>query len=75
MPPSFQTRGQLPGSIQPCGEMIPEYLRASASVIVCSTAFWLMWSGLMIIRLSIILRSRYLPRSVRPRVLQCGAGG
>ena len=75
MPPSFQIRGQLPGSIQPCGEMTPEYLRASSSVSVSSTAAWLMWSGLTIMCWSIIRRTTCLPSAVSPRVLQCGAGG
>src|SRR3954453_10674997 len=75
MPPSFQRRGQLPGSIQPCGEITPEYLRDSSSVSVSSTAAWLMWSGFTIMCRSIIRLTTCLPSVVRPRVLQCGGGG
>src|SRR3954453_10421073 len=74
-PPSFHSRGQLPGSIQPCGEMTPEYFRDSSSVSVASTPAWLMWSGLTIWCLSIIRRTTWRPSSVSPRVLQWGAGG
>src|SRR3954453_11032144 len=75
MPPSFHSRGQLPGSIQPCGEITPEYLRDSSSVSVSSTPAWLMWSGFTIMCRSIIDRTTWRPSSVSPRVLQCGAGG
>src|SRR3954467_8405873 len=75
MPPSFHSRGQLPGSIHPCGEMTPEYLRDSSSVSVSSTAAWLMWSGLTIMWRSIIRSTTWRPSAVSPRVLQCGAGG
>ncbi len=75
MPPSFHRRGQLPGSIHPCGEMTPEYLRASSRLSVSSTPAWLMWSGLTIMWRSIIRSMTWRPSAVSPRVLQCGAGG
>ena len=55
--------------------MTPEYERASSSFNVASTPACDMWSGLTIMRLSIIRVTTCAPRSVSPRVLQCGAGG
>ena len=68
-------RGITSGVLHEWLETTPEYLFASISAIVCLRAITLMWSGSMIIFLSIMRRTVYSPRSVRPFVLQCGFAG